>query len=77
MWKIAYIDNEYGEYLPKGHKKGTSLVVLNLESNKEEIFESIRIASRCCGVQRNKIQNHINNHENEFIINQYKITILN
>ena len=77
MWKIAYIENEYGEYLPKGHKKGTSLVVFNLESNKEEIFESIRMASRCCGIQRNKIQNHINNSENEFIINQYKITILN
>ncbi len=77
IWKIAYTENEYVEYLPKGHKKGTSLIVLNLESNKEENFESIRLASRCCGIPRNKIQNHINNHENEFIINQYKITILN
>lgn len=77
VWKIAYVSNEYGEYLPKGHKKGTALKILNLTTNKEEIFESIRLASRCCGIPRNKINNHIKKHENEFVIEPYKITILN
>ena len=69
--------NEYGEYLPKGHKKGISLKVLNLETNEEKIFESIRLASRYYKISRNKINNHINKCENEFVIEQYQITILN
>lgn len=77
VWKIAYVENEYGEYLPKGHKKGISLKVLNLETNEEKIFESIRLASRYYKISRNKIHNHINKCENEFIIEQYQITILN
>ena len=77
VWEIAYSNEEYYQFERKVNKSGTSLSVVNIETNLETIFKSIRLASRELGLNRNQIIKHIKNDEKSFVINNYKFTILN
>ena len=74
IWNIAYIKNEYS-CKKDINKKGITILVENLTTNKKQIFESIRLASRKCNINRNKIQAHMKNKK-EFIIDDFKFTVL-
>jgi group I intron endonuclease len=77
VWEISYANEDYYQFERKVDKKGTSLSVVDIETNLETIFKSIRLASRELNINRNQITKHIKNNENIFIINNYKFTILN
>lgn len=68
---------EYYDFQIKINKTGTKLKVINLENNDENVFESIRLASRTLNISRNDINKFIKNKEKKFIINNYKFNILN
>lgn len=77
VWEIAYADKDYYRFERKVNKSGTSLNVINMRTNLETNFKSVRLASRELSINRNQITKHIKNNENVFIINDYKFTILN
>lgn len=76
-WAISYIEDEYYSFKSKVNKSGKKVQVINLETNIEMIFESIRLASRNLNISRGKINQHIKNNEIQFLIDNYQITILN
>lgn len=76
IWNIAYFDDDYKECIIKVDKKGTQLLVENIIDNTTEIYKSIRKCSRETGINRSILQLKIKDN-NIFIINNYKITILN
>lgn len=77
VWEIAYTESDYYQFKKKVNKRGTLLNVVNMDNNSEVNFESIRLASRELNINRSQIAKHIKNNETVFIINNYKITILN
>lgn len=77
IWEIAYANEDYYQFERKVDKTGTILSVVNMETNSEAIFKSIRLASRELNINRIQITKHIKNNENSFVINNYKFTILN
>lgn len=76
-WTISYIEDEYYSFKSKVNKSGKKVQVINLETNIEMIFESIRLTSRNLNISRGKINQHIKNNEIQFLIDNYQITILN
>ena len=50
-------------------------MVEDLNTNKKQVFESIRLASRKCNINRNRIQARIKNKK-DFIIDNFKFTVL-
>lgn len=75
-WKIAYADDEYGEYFFKGYKTGIQINVLDLLTNEHNTFHSIRAAAKYYHIPRHKM--NIQNAGNEFVIDErYQITVLN
>lgn len=76
-WKIAYKNEEYDDLPEKWTKSGIKLNVFDLDTKQNQIFDSVRLTSRTLGIDRNVIRKHMCNNEKEFIINNYKFTILN
>lgn len=74
IWNIAYIEDEYS-CKKNINKKGTAILVEDLNTNKKQVFESIRLASRRCGINRNRIQARMKNKK-DFIIDNFKFTVL-
>ena len=74
IWNIAYIEDEYS-CKKNINKKGTVILVENLNTNKRQVFESVRLASRKCNINRNRIQARMKNKK-DFIIDNYKFTVL-
>lgn len=74
IWNIAYIEDEYS-CRKNINKKGTAILVENLNTNKNQIFESVRLASRKCNINRNRIQARMKNKK-DFIIDNFKFTVL-
>lgn len=77
VWEIAYTNENYYQFERKVNKTGTILSVVNIKTNTEVVFKSIRLASRELNINRNQINKHIKNNEMSFVINDYKFTILN
>lgn len=77
VWEIAYANEDYCQFERKVNKTGTILSVVDIKTNTEVIFKSIRLASRELNIGRNQINKHIKNDEMSFVINNYKFTILN
>ena len=77
VWEIAYADQNYYNFERKVNKKGTMLNVVNMETNIETNFKSIRLTARELNINRNTIDKHIKNNEKVFCIDNYKFTILN
>ena len=77
IWEIAYVDEEYGQFQRKVDKSGTLLRITNLETDLDTLFKSARLASRELGINRNQIMKNIKNNKKDFIIDNYKFTILN
>ena len=75
-WKISYADCEYGQFYSQHHKKGIRIQILDLETDNITLLDSIRLASRQFNISRNDINKHLRNNEKEFMVQQYKITIL-
>ena len=75
-WKIAYNNDEYGEYKEQRHKKGILVQVTNLLTSESNIIDSIRLTARKYNVSRNEIYKNIREGNNDFIINNLKFTIL-
>lgn len=74
-WKIAYTNDDYGEYTQKQHRAGKCVSVENIETGVVEIFDSIREAARKCEIQRIKL--NIKKFGTEFTVDdKYKITVL-
>lgn len=76
-WEIAYADKDYYRFERKVNKSGILLNVIDMRTNLETNFKSVRLASRELNINRNQIIKHMKNNENVFIINNYKFTILN
>lgn len=76
-WKIAYANCEYGQFYSRHMRKSVSVKVINLITNEETVFKSMRSAYRQFNISRNSVDKHLHNNEKEFIIQQYKFTILN
>ena len=74
IWNIAYVDGDYS-CIKDVNKKGTVVLVEDLDTNTKRVFESVRLASRECNINRNKIQYHMKD-KREFIIDNYKFTVL-
>ena len=77
VWEIAYTKNDYYSFERKVDKRGTLINVVDMKTNLETNFKSIRLASRELNINRNQITKHVKNNENVFVINNYKFTILN
>ena len=77
IWEIAYANEDYYQFERKVDKTGTVLSVVNMKTNLETIFKSIRLASRELNINRIQITKHIKNNEDSFVIDNYKFTILN
>lgn len=77
VWEIAYVNEDYYQFKRKVDKTGTILSVVNIKTNSETIFKSIRLASRELNINRSQITKHIKNNEKSFMVNGYKFTILN
>ena len=60
----------------KANKSGTKIRVINNDSLEENIFESIRLASRTLNISRNQINKYVQNNIKDFVIQNYKFTIL-
>lgn len=74
-WKIAYSDDEYGEYHSKGHRRGTRVVVEDMETGTVSQFDSIRSISKQYGIQRDKL--NVKKFGSEFTVDKrYKVTVL-
>ena len=54
----------------------TKIKVTNNDSLEENIFESIRLASRTLNISRNQINKYVQNNIKDFVIQNYKFTIL-
>ena len=77
IWEIAYTNEDYYKFERKVNKSGMLLNVVDMETNFEMIFKSVRLASRELNINRNQIIKYIKNNERSFVINNYKFTILN
>ena len=75
IWDIAYIEDEYS-CSKTVNKRGKELAVEDLETNNKIIYESVRLACRECGIDRNKMRKYMEK-SNEFMIDNYKFTVLN
>ena len=75
-WNICYLDEEYTNCPVKVNKSGTKIKVINNDSLEENIFESIRLASRTLNISRNQINKYVQNNIKDFVIQNYKFTIL-
>ena len=75
-WNICYSDEKYIDCPVKANKSGTEIRVINNDSLEENIFESIRLASRTLNISRNRINKYVQNNIKDFVIQNYKFTIL-
>ena len=73
FWKIAYVNDEYGEYVAVGTRKGIQCSVI--KDDIETKYSSIRSIERDTVIQRKLISQHIQQGEQIFIINDYKFIL--
>lgn len=73
-WAIAYVGSEY-KYETSVHKHGKTVSAINNKTGESHFFESIRHACRTLNIARNKVSEYIKSGNNEFVINDYCISI--
>lgn len=75
-WNISYLDEPYDNLSEYIQRRGTHLLVTNLDTGEHIEYLSIRAMSKDLGVSRYGLYNHLRKNDGHAIINNYQIDIL-
>ena len=74
-WNFAYQDEEYPERLERVNKRGSRVLVTDLDTGDRKIYDSVHLTSRELGIPRHLMDRRFRNN-NSCIIENYKFDFL-
>ena len=76
-WNFAYQDEEYTERPERVNKRGTRVLVTDLDTGKRIIYDSVHMTSREMGIPRHIIDKALRKNDDRYCtIDNYKFDIL-